>query len=134
MPNRPKITYTFTDEAPALATYSLLPIVKGFAASAGIDVETRDISLAGRILATFADTLPADKRIEDDLAYLATLATAADANIIKLPNISASVPQLKGAIAELQALGYNVPNFLKIRRAKKRRKSARATPRCWAAP
>ncbi|MDT4809303.1 Isocitrate dehydrogenase [NADP] [compost metagenome] len=111
MSNRPKITYTFTDEAPALATYSLLPIVKAFAASAGIDVETRDISLAGRILASFADKLAADKRIEDDLAYLAVLATAPDANIVKLPNISASVPQLKGAIAELQALGYNVPDF-----------------------
>ena len=107
----PKIVYTQTDEAPALATYSLLPIVKACSASAGIDVETRDISLAGRILASFADKLPADKRIEDDLAYLATLATSPDANIVKLPNISASVPQLKGAIAELQALGYDVPNF-----------------------
>ncbi|MBV7586909.1 NADP-dependent isocitrate dehydrogenase [Pseudomonas sp. PDM33] len=107
---RSKITYTFTDEAPALATYSLLPIVKAFAASAGIDVETRDISLSGRILASFADKL-GDKAIEDDLAYLAQLATDAKANIIKLPNISASVPQLKGAIAELQKLGYAVPDF-----------------------
>ena len=107
---RSKITYTFTDEAPALATYSLLPIVKAFAASAGIDVETRDISLAGRILASFADKL-GDKAIEDDLAYLAQLATAPEANIIKLPNISASVPQLKGAIAELQKLGFAVPDF-----------------------
>ncbi|MCY1342091.1 Isocitrate dehydrogenase [NADP] [compost metagenome] len=111
MSTRSKITYTFTDEAPALATYSLLPIVKAFSAAADIDVETRDISLAGRILATFADKLDADKRIEDDLAYLATLATSPEANIIKLPNISASVPQLKGAIAELQALGYSVPDF-----------------------
>ncbi len=108
---RSKITYTFTDEAPALATYSLLPIVKAFAASAGIDVETSDISLAGRILANFADRLDADQRIEDDLARLAVLATSPDANIIKLPNISASVPQLKGAIAELQGLGYKVPDF-----------------------
>ncbi len=108
---RSKITYTFTDEAPALATYSLLPIVKAFAASAGIDVETSDISLAGRILANFADRLEADQRIEDDLARLAALATSPDANIIKLPNISASVPQLKGAIAELQGLGYKVPDF-----------------------
>lgn len=108
---RSKITYTFTDEAPALATYSLLPIVKAFAASAGIDVETSDISLAGRILANFADRLEADQRIEDDLARLAVLATSPDANIIKLPNISASVPQLKGAIAELQGLGYKVPDF-----------------------
>ncbi|MBG6286429.1 NADP-dependent isocitrate dehydrogenase [Pseudomonas nitroreducens] len=107
---RSKITYTFTDEAPALATYSLLPIVKAFAASAGIDVETRDISLSGRILASFADKL-GDKAIEDDLAYLAQLATDAKANIIKLPNISASVPQLKGAIAELQKLGYAIPDF-----------------------
>lgn len=110
MSTRSKITYTFTDEAPALATYSLLPIVKAFAASADIDVETRDISLSGRILAAFTDKL-GDKAIEDDLAYLARLATAPEANIIKLPNISASVPQLKGAIAELQALGYDVPNF-----------------------
>ncbi|WP_417662156.1 NADP-dependent isocitrate dehydrogenase [Pseudomonas sp.] len=111
MSNRSKIIYTFTDEAPALATYSLLPIVKAFAASADIDVETRDISLAGRILAAFADQLGADQQIEDDLAKLAVLATAPEANIIKLPNISASVPQLKGAIAELQAQGYKVPDY-----------------------
>ncbi|MGU2530208.1 NADP-dependent isocitrate dehydrogenase, partial [Pseudomonas aeruginosa] len=108
---RSKITYTFTDEAPALATYSLLPIVNAFAASAGIDVETSYISLAGRIRAIFADRLDAAQRIEDDLARLAVLATSPDANIIKLPNISASVPQLKGAIAELQGLGYKVPDF-----------------------
>ncbi|HCW94224.1 MAG TPA: NADP-dependent isocitrate dehydrogenase, partial [Pseudomonas sp.] len=106
-----KITYTFTDEAPALATYSLLPIVETFAASADISVETRDISLAGRILAAFADQLDADKRIEDDLAKLAEMTQSPDANIIKLPNISASVPQLKAAIAELKAQGYNVPDF-----------------------
>ncbi|ARU88410.1 NADP-dependent isocitrate dehydrogenase [Pseudomonas sp. M30-35] len=111
MSNRSKIIYTFTDEAPALATYSLLPIVKAFAASADIDVETRDISLAGRILAAFADQLGADQQIEDDLAKLAVLATAPEANIIKLPNISASVPQLKGAIAELQAQGFKIPDF-----------------------
>ena len=84
-----KIIYTFTDEAPALATYSLLPIVEAFAASANISVETRDISLAGRILASFADRLDADKRIDDDLAKLAELTLQPDANIIKLPNISA---------------------------------------------
>ena len=106
-----KIIYTFTDEAPALATYSLLPIVEAFAASADIAVETRDISLAGRILASFADQLDADKKVDDDLAKLAELTNQPDANIIKLPNISASVPQLKAAIAELQALGYNIPNF-----------------------
>jgi len=106
-----KIIYTFTDEAPALATYSLLPIVEAFAASAGIAVETRDISLAARILASFSDQLGADKQVDDDLAKLAILATSPEANIIKLPNISASVPQLKGAIAELQAQGFNIPDF-----------------------
>ncbi|WP_417777055.1 NADP-dependent isocitrate dehydrogenase [Stutzerimonas xanthomarina] len=111
MSTRSKIIYTFTDEAPALATYSLLPIVEAFAASANIAVETRDISLAGRILASFADQLDADKVVEDDLAKLAELTNQPDANIIKLPNISASIPQLKAAIAELQALGYNIPNF-----------------------
>jgi len=111
MSTRSKIIYTFTDEAPALATYSLLPIVEAFAASADIAVETRDISLAGRILASFADQLTADKQIDDDLAKLAVLATTPEANIIKLPNISASVPQLRNAIAELQAQGYNVPDF-----------------------
>ncbi len=111
MSTRSKIIYTFTDEAPALATYSLLPIVEAFAAAADIDVETRDISLAGRILASFADRLDADKQIDDDLAKLAALATTPEANIIKLPNISASVPQLRNAIAELQAQGFNVPNF-----------------------
>ena len=111
MSTRSKIIYTFTDEAPALATYSLLPIVEAFAASADIAVETRDISLAGRILASFADQLDADNAVDDDLAKLAELTNQPDANIIKLPNISASVPQLKSAIAELQALGYKVPNF-----------------------
>ncbi|VXC63557.1 NADP-dependent isocitrate dehydrogenase [Pseudomonas sp. 9Ag] len=111
MSTRSKIIYTFTDEAPALATYSLLPIVEAFAASADIAVETRDISLAGRILASFADQLDADKVVDDDLAKLAELTNQPDANLIKLPNISASVPQLKAAIAELQALGYNLPNF-----------------------
>ncbi|MCQ4320328.1 NADP-dependent isocitrate dehydrogenase [Stutzerimonas stutzeri] len=111
MSTRSKIIYTFTDEAPALATYSLLPIVEAFAASADIAVETRDISLAGRILASFADRLGADKAVDDDLAKLAELTNQPDANIIKLPNISASVPQLKAAIAELQALGYNIPDF-----------------------
>ncbi|WP_313085039.1 NADP-dependent isocitrate dehydrogenase [Pseudomonas sp.] len=111
MSTRSKIIYTFTDEAPALATYSLLPIVEAFAASADIAVETRDISLSGRILASFTDQLGADKAVEDDLAKLAELTNQPDANIIKLPNISASVPQLKAAIAELQAQGYDIPNF-----------------------
>ncbi|WP_287814032.1 NADP-dependent isocitrate dehydrogenase, partial [Pseudomonas sp.] len=91
MPTRSKIIYTFTDEAPALATYSLLPIVEAFTASADIAVETRDISLAGRILSSFPEQLKADQVIADDLAELGTLATTPEANIIKLPNISASV-------------------------------------------
>ncbi|QKZ04023.1 NADP-dependent isocitrate dehydrogenase [Pseudomonas eucalypticola] len=111
MPTRSKIIYTFTDEAPALATYSLLPIVEAFTASADIAVETRDISLAGRILSSFPEQLKADQVIADDLAELGTLATTPEANIIKLPNISASVPQLKAAIVELQAQGYNIPDY-----------------------
>jgi isocitrate dehydrogenase len=106
-----KILYTFTDEAPALATYSFLPIVQAFASTAGIEVETRDISLAGRILAAFSDTLPENQRVADALSELGKLATAPEANIIKLPNISASIPQLKEAIAELQKKGFNIPNY-----------------------
>ena len=106
-----KIIYTKTDEAPMLATYSFLPIVQAFTASAGIDVETRDISLAGRILATFSDSLKDEQKTGDALAELGQLATTPDANIIKLPNISASIPQLKEAIAELQAQGYALPNY-----------------------
>jgi isocitrate dehydrogenase len=106
-----KIIYTYTDEAPALATYSLLPIVQAFTRAAGVVVETRDISLAGRVLAAFPDRLPADRRQSDDLAELGALAKRPDANIIKLPNISASIPQLKGAIKELQQQGYPVPDY-----------------------
>jgi isocitrate dehydrogenase len=106
-----KIIYTYTDEAPALATYSLLPIIKAFTRAAGVAVETRDISLAGRILAAFPDRLPPDRRQSDDLAELGQLAKTPDANIIKLPNISASIPQLKGAIKELQQQGYPVPDY-----------------------
>src|SRR3954470_17917431 len=106
-----KIIYTYTDEAPALATYSLLPIIQAFTGAAGIVVETRDISLAGRILATFPDHLAADRRQPDDLAELGELAKTPEANIIKLPNISASVPQLQGAIRELQQQGYPVPDY-----------------------
>jgi isocitrate dehydrogenase len=105
------IIYTKTDEAPALATYSLLPIVKAFASAAGIDIETRDISLASRILAHFPDYLDENQRVSDALAELGELAKRPDANIIKLPNISASVPQLNAAIAELKAQGYAVPDF-----------------------
>lgn len=111
MSNKAKIIYTKTDEAPMLATYSLLPIVQAFTASAGIDVETRDISLAGRILANFPEYLKDDQKIEDALAELGQLATTPEANIIKLPNISASIPQLAGAIAELQSQGYAIPNY-----------------------
>lgn len=105
------IMYTITDEAPMLATASLLPIVRGFASKAGVDIETRDISLAARILAAFADRLPEDQRERDALAELGALARTAEANIIKLPNISASIPQLKAAIAELQARGYDLPDY-----------------------
>jgi len=111
MSNTSKIIYTKTDEAPMLATYSLLPIVQAFTASAGIDVETRDISLAGRILANFPEYLKDDQKIGDALAELGALATTPEANIIKLPNISASIPQLVGAITELQAQGYAIPNY-----------------------
>ena len=110
MPTRSKIIYTFTDEAPALATYSLLPIIEAFTASADIAVETRDISLAGRILSSFPEQL-GDKAVADHLAELGALAVTPEANIIKLPNISASVPQLQAAIKELQAQGFNIPDY-----------------------
>jgi isocitrate dehydrogenase len=106
-----KIIYTLTDEAPMLATYSFLPVVQSFAATAGVDVETRDISLAARIIAAFGDRLPQDQRVGDSLAELGQLATTPEANIIKLPNISASLPQLKAAIAELQGQGVELPDY-----------------------
>src|SRR3970040_620829 len=106
-----KILYTYTDEAPALATYSLLPIIQAFTRAAGILVETRDISLAGRLLASFPELLPPDRRRPDDLAELGALAKTPEANIIKLPNISASIPQLQAAIDELQQHGYPVPDY-----------------------
>jgi len=106
-----KITWTAIDEAPALASYSLLPIISAFTKEAGIKIETKDISLAGRILATFPESLTDEQKIEDNLAKLGKIVLQPDANIIKLPNISASVPQLKAAIAELQDKGYKVPNF-----------------------
>jgi len=111
MSNTPKILYTLTDEAPFLATQSLLPIVEAYTATAGIAVETRDISLSGRILALFPDYLKDAQKEADHLAELGQLATTPDANIIKLPNISASVPQLKAAIKELQDQGYALPNY-----------------------
>ncbi|MBO9875289.1 MULTISPECIES: NADP-dependent isocitrate dehydrogenase [Xanthomonas] len=112
MSNTPKILYTLTDEAPYLATQSLLPIVSAFAGTAGIAVETRDISLAGRLISQFPEYLREDQRIADDLAELGQLATTPEANIIKLPNISASVPQLKAAIKELQQQGYALPDYV----------------------
>ncbi|MGQ7946923.1 NADP-dependent isocitrate dehydrogenase [Flavobacterium sp. WC2509] len=111
MTSKAKIFYTLTDEAPLLATYSFLPIVQAFTATSNIEIETRDISLAGRILANFSSFLKEDQRIEDSLSELGKLATTPEANIIKLPNVSASVPQLKAAIAELQSHGYAIPNF-----------------------
>ncbi|WP_165311693.1 NADP-dependent isocitrate dehydrogenase [Vibrio ziniensis] len=109
--NKPTIIYTITDEAPALATYSLLPIIQSFTASSGIEIETRDISLAGRILANFPEHLKEEQRIGDALTELGELAQTPEANIIKLPNISASVPQLKAAIKELQDKGFALPNY-----------------------
>ena len=111
MSKLPTIIYTKTDEAPALATYSLLPIIQAFTKHSGISVETRDISLAGRIIANFPEFLSGDQKIGDALAELGALTLRPEANIIKLPNISASVPQLKAAVAELQAKGYKLPDY-----------------------
>jgi len=106
----PTILYTYTDEAPALATHSFLPILQNFLGTAGVSVELRDISLAGRILAAFSDRLPEHQRVPDTLAELGRLALTREANIVKLPNISASIPQMKAAIAELQSQGYELPD------------------------
>ena len=106
-----KVVYTLTDEAPALATHSLLPIIRAFAGAAGIEIETSDISLAARILAQFPDRLEQDQRVPDALSDLGELTQSPEANIIKLPNISASVPQLKAAIEELQGQGYGIPDY-----------------------
>ncbi len=111
MSQQATIIYTHTDEAPALATYSFLPIIRAFAGAAGVQVETRDISLSGRVLAAFPERLTEEQRVSDDLAELGLLAQRPEANIIKLPNISASVPQLKATVAELQAKGYDLPNY-----------------------
>ncbi len=111
MSESPAIIYTLTDEAPALATHSLLPILRAFAAPAGVAVELRDISLSGRILAVFPQRLTDEQRVDDALAELGELATQPEANIIKLPNISASIPQLKAAIAELQSKGFDLPEY-----------------------
>ena len=106
-----KIIYTKTDEAPFLATHSLLPIVERFAAKAGIEIETKDISLAARVLAVFPEYLNENQRVNDALAELGEMVKTPDANIIKLPNISASVPQLTATIEELQIKGFAIPNY-----------------------
>src|SRR6476620_2467790 len=111
MTQKSKIHYTLTDEAPMLATHSFLPIVQAFTAPANIYIELRDISLAGRILSNFPEFLKDDQKIGDALTELGQLATTPEANIIKLPNISASVPQLKEAITELQSQGFALPNY-----------------------
>ena len=111
MNNKAKIIYTITDEAPAFATQSLLPVIEAFTGAAGVSVEPRDISLAGRILANFPDFLTEEQRIPDALAELGALTLKPEANIIKLPNISASLPQLKACIAELQAKGFKLPDY-----------------------
>jgi len=105
------IVWTKIDEAPALATYSELPIMRAYTKTADLNIELRDISLAGRILAQFPDLLPEDKRVPDELAYLGELVWKPEANIMKLPNISASLPQLKEAIKELQEQGYPLPDY-----------------------
>src|SRR5437588_9371612 len=106
-----KIIYTHTDEAPALATRSLLPIIQAYATAAGIELELRDVSLAGRILAQFPDRLSTEQQVPDVLGELGELVQTPDANVIKLPNISASIPQLKDAISELQEHGHDVPDY-----------------------
>ena len=111
MSQSPPIIYTWTDEAPALATHAFLPIIRAFAGATGVPVETRDISLAGRLLAVFPDRLKPEQREADGLAELGGLVKTPEANVIKLPNVSASVPQMKDAIAELQAKGYALPDY-----------------------
>jgi len=111
MKKSPPIIYTWTDEAPALATHALLPVIRAFAGATGVPVETRDISLAGRMLAVFSDLLPEAQRVSDDLAELGRLVDTPEANVIKLPNVSASIPQIKACIAELRARGYQLPAF-----------------------
>ena len=109
--SKPDVLYTIVDEAPELASASLLPIIRSFASAAGLNVGTKDISLAGRIISTFPESLPADLQQSDDLAELGGLVKTPEANVIKLPNISASVPQLVGAITELKEKGYTLPDY-----------------------
>ena len=128
------IAYTKTDEAPALATHSLLPILQVFSRSSGIEFELKDISFTGRILAHFPDSLSPEKQVPDFLAELGRLATQAEANIIKLPNISASVPQLQDAIAELQNKGFRFPTFPPTLRMTRKKRFVLPTPKFWALP
>ncbi|STZ72679.1 isocitrate dehydrogenase, NADP-dependent [Mycolicibacterium fortuitum] len=131
---QPTIIYTLTDEAPLLATYSFLPIIRAFAEPAGIDIQTSDISVAARILAEFGDYLTEDQKVPDNLGELGRLTQLPETNIIKLPNISASVPQLTAAIKELQEKGYAVPDYPgAIPRPTKKRRSAIAIRRSSAA-
>lgn len=125
------IIWTKTDEAPLLATYSFLPIVKAFSKTAGITIELKDISLAGRILAVFSDRLKPEQKTEDALATLGELVNTPSANVIKLPNISASIPQLKGAIAELQKAGYAVPNYPDEATTDEEKRLKRPMLKCW---
>ncbi|MEJ2215193.1 MAG: NADP-dependent isocitrate dehydrogenase, partial [Gemmatimonadota bacterium] len=110
MDKSPPIIYTWTDEAPALATRAFLPVIRAFTGAAGVPVETRNISLAGRILAVFPDFLTEEQKASDDLAELGRLVERPEANVIKLPNISASIPQMKACISELQSKGYALPD------------------------
>lgn len=131
---QPTIIYTLTDEAPLLATYAFLPIIRTFTEPAGINVETSDISVAARILAEFSDRLTEEQRVPDNLARLGQLTQEPDTNIIKLPNISASVPQLLAAIKELRAKATTCPTIPVSRRTTTRRPSRSGTARCSAAP
>ena len=134
MPGTAKIIYTKIDEAPALATHSLLPILQAFTKGSGIELDTWDISLAGRIIANFPDRLTAAQQIPDYLNMCAELCEEPEANIIKLPNISASIPQLKGAIRELQEKGYDIPDYPDDPATDEQRQIQPAIPACWAAP
>ena len=129
-----QIIWTKTDEAPALATYALLPIVRAYARGTGVELETRDISLAGRILASFPDRLAEGQRIPDALTWLGELARTPAANIVKLPNISASIPQLQAAITELQDQGFDVPDYPKSPATTPSRPFKRGSPPCSGPP
>ena len=134
MTESPKIVYTDTDEAPRLATYSFLPVIKAFTDTAGVDVEIRDISLAGRILATFPERLSEEQKVPDELAYLGQLSQKPEANIIKLPNISASNPQIHEAIRELQGQGFDLPAYPEEPATKRKNPSRLDTTRSRVAP